>query len=318
MAFSSKPNFRARPLDKEKPLPIYRSEEHPDILLESASVARTVPCMPTGMEKEEEEEHHIAVAITTLNFVIPIPDASAEVSYYNDYTKANFQLPKQYIRTQLWGAAMELPEYDMDDADFQWLSQLNLQRITQGLKPIEEVVFETLMDCFDKAFVKEGQHMPPKDVMNFEGTPDMIEVVHTYFQAKLELCGGFSAGVVRKPDMGDSASQRDPYVAFRRRTERMQTRKNRKNDESSYVNMLKLGRDLDRCRKILDMLKLREKRKRDLLTIDLNTYEQRYQLQDWDGALMAKLSPNLPPPLETLKIKLDLSALAKNTKAQVS
>ena len=50
-----KTNFRARPLDKDKLLPIYRSDDHPEILLESAMVARTVPIMPTGMEKEEEE-----------------------------------------------------------------------------------------------------------------------------------------------------------------------------------------------------------------------------------------------------------------------
>ena len=38
----------------------------------------------------------------------------------------------------------------------------------------------------------------------------------------------------------------DPYMAFRRRTEKMQTRKNRKNDEVSYEKMLKLRRDLNR------------------------------------------------------------------------
>ena len=38
----------------------------------------------------------------------------------------------------------------------------------------------------------------------------------------------------------------DPYMAFRRRTEKMQTRKNRKNDEVSYEKMLKLRRDLSR------------------------------------------------------------------------
>ena len=39
----------------------------------------------------------------------------------------------------------------------------------------------------------------------------------------------------------------NPYIAFRRRTEKMQTRKNRKNDETSYEKMLKLRRDLSRA-----------------------------------------------------------------------
>lgn len=38
----------------------------------------------------------------------------------------------------------------------------------------------------------------------------------------------------------DGNSNSDPYVAFRRRSEKMQTRKNRKNDEQSYEKMLTL------------------------------------------------------------------------------
>lgn len=45
--------FRARPLDAAKPLPVYRSGDLPD-LADLLSVSRTVPQMPTGMEKEEE------------------------------------------------------------------------------------------------------------------------------------------------------------------------------------------------------------------------------------------------------------------------
>lgn len=49
----SKLSFRARQLDATKPLPIYRSEEIPD-LPDYAAINRSVPQMPTGMEKEEE------------------------------------------------------------------------------------------------------------------------------------------------------------------------------------------------------------------------------------------------------------------------
>ena len=49
----SKVSFRARALDATKPLPIYRSEEIPD-LYDYNVINRAVPQMPTGMEKEEE------------------------------------------------------------------------------------------------------------------------------------------------------------------------------------------------------------------------------------------------------------------------
>ena len=49
----SKLSFRARALDATKPLPVYHADEVPD-LSEYNTINRTVPQMPTGMEKEEE------------------------------------------------------------------------------------------------------------------------------------------------------------------------------------------------------------------------------------------------------------------------
>lgn len=49
----SKLSFRARALDVSKPMPVYRSDEIPD-LPDFAAINRAVPQMPTGMEKEEE------------------------------------------------------------------------------------------------------------------------------------------------------------------------------------------------------------------------------------------------------------------------
>jgi enhancer of polycomb-like protein len=49
----SKLSFRARALDATKPLPIYNAVDLPD-LSEYNTINRTVPQMPTGMEKEEE------------------------------------------------------------------------------------------------------------------------------------------------------------------------------------------------------------------------------------------------------------------------
>lgn len=49
----SKVSFRARALDATKPMPVYRAEEIPD-LPDFANINRSVPAMPTGMEKEEE------------------------------------------------------------------------------------------------------------------------------------------------------------------------------------------------------------------------------------------------------------------------
>lgn len=49
----SKLSFRARPLEASKPMPIFMSEELPD-LPEYSAINRAVPQMPSGMKKEEE------------------------------------------------------------------------------------------------------------------------------------------------------------------------------------------------------------------------------------------------------------------------
>ena len=59
--------------------------------------------------------------------------------------------------------------------------------------------------------------------------------LYEYFKDKLSRTGGFSVAPILKPDNPDGSSVRDPYVAFRRRTERMQTRKHRQKDEQLCV-----------------------------------------------------------------------------------
>ena len=49
----SKVSFRARALDATKPMPVYKATEIPD-MKDFAQINRSVPQMPTGMEKEEE------------------------------------------------------------------------------------------------------------------------------------------------------------------------------------------------------------------------------------------------------------------------
>ena len=53
---ASKLNFRARTLDASKPMAIYNMEDLPE-LTDLNAINRSVPAMPSGMEKEEESEN---------------------------------------------------------------------------------------------------------------------------------------------------------------------------------------------------------------------------------------------------------------------
>nr|XP_023660612.1 enhancer of polycomb homolog 1-like [Paramormyrops kingsleyae] len=103
----SKLSFRARALDASKPLPVFRCEDLPD-LHEYASINRAVPQMPTGMEKEEESEHHLQRAISAQqvygekrdSMVIPVPEAESNIAYYDTLYPGEFRMPKQLIHIQ--------------------------------------------------------------------------------------------------------------------------------------------------------------------------------------------------------------------------
>lgn len=62
----SKLSFRARQLDAYKTMPVYRSEEIPDVT-DVAAINRAVPQMPTGMEKEEETVSQICRKIAPMH-----------------------------------------------------------------------------------------------------------------------------------------------------------------------------------------------------------------------------------------------------------
>uniref|UniRef100_A0A672SNM9 Enhancer of polycomb homolog n=1 Tax=Sinocyclocheilus grahami TaxID=75366 RepID=A0A672SNM9_SINGR len=282
----SKLSFRARALDAAKPLPIYRNKDLPD-LTDCVSINRAVPQMPTGMEKEEESEHHLQRAISAQqvfrekkeSMVIPVPEAESNITYYDRLYKGEFRIPKQLIHIQPLGLDNELPDYDMDSEDETLLNRLNRK---MELKPVQ---FETMMDRLEKA-----------------STNQVITSHNCFLFEYILKCNLFL----------DGSTNNDAYVAFRRRTEKMQTRKNRKNDEVSYEKMLKLRREFSRTMSILEMIKKREKSKRELLHLTLEVFEKRYQIGDFSGEILNEVTvPLAEKTIYPAPISLPLSSRHK-------
>ncbi|MEQ2200578.1 hypothetical protein XENOCAPTIV_000344 [Xenoophorus captivus] len=129
---------------------------------------------------------------------------------------------------------------------------------------------------------------------------DLIKEVFDYWSRKRKTCKGGSLIPTVKQEKRDGSSTSDPYVAFRRRTEKMQTRKN---DEASYEKMLKLRRDLSRTVTILEMIKKREKVKRELLHLTLEVVEKRNVMPDFGTEVMAEAQQRaLVKPIYTIPI----------------
>uniref|UniRef100_A0A8C5IIK0 Enhancer of polycomb homolog n=1 Tax=Junco hyemalis TaxID=40217 RepID=A0A8C5IIK0_JUNHY len=290
----SKLSFRARALDAAKPLPIYRGKDMPD-LNDCVSINRAVPQMPTGMEKEEESEHHLQRAISAQqvfrekkeSMVIPVPEAESNVNYYNRLYKGEFKQPKQFIHIQPFNLDNEQPDYDMDSEDETLLNRLNRK---MEIKPLQ---FEIMVDRLEKA--SSSQLVTLQEAKLLLNEDDyLIKAVYDYWVRKRKNCRGPSLIPQIKQEKRDGSTNNDPYVAFRRRTEKMQTRKNRKNDEASYEKMLKLRREFSRAITILEMIKRREKTKRELLHLTLEVVEKRYHLGDYGGEILSEVKLNRP------------------------
>ncbi|XP_066597847.1 enhancer of polycomb homolog 1 [Prorops nasuta] len=278
----SKLSFRPRPLEVSKPMPIYMAEELPD-LPEYSAINRVVPQMPTGMEKEEESEHHLQRAICA-GIIIPTPEVSdlADVEAYDKIYPDNYKLPRQLIHMQPFAMEQDIPDYDMDSEDERWVA---LQSSKMDLTPLQ---FEEMMDRLEKS---SGQTVvtlnEAKALLNKDD--DLIIAVFDYWLNKrLKTQHPLLLTVKTEHRLGPTAN--NPYLAFRRRTEKMQTRRNRKNDETSYEKMLKLRRDLSRAVTLLELVKRREKTKREHLHLTIEVYEKRYQAQDFNGQILSEVS----------------------------
>ncbi|RWS25199.1 enhancer of polycomb 1-like protein, partial [Leptotrombidium deliense] len=286
----SKLSFRARALDATKSMPVYMADEIPD-LPDYAAINRSVPQMPTGMEKDEECEHHLQRAISaqqafghTGELVIPTPEVfSAPELFYNELYPDNFKLSRQLIHVQPFSIEHDIPDYDMDSEDEAWLNQQKVDLPT--LTPLK---FEEIMDELEKS---SGQHVltiNEAKLLLKEDDHLVIAVYDYWLNKRLKTPQSLILSV--KTERRDGTSNNNPYVAFRRRTEKMQTRKNRKNDEASYEKMLKLRRDLSRAVNLLTLVRQREKLKNEHLKRNVDIFEKRYHIGDFSGQLLAEVS----------------------------
>jgi len=322
---SSKLTFRARTLDSSRPLPIYLAEDLPD-LVEQNSINRAVPALPTGMEKEEETEKHLQDILLAQgqgqivnNMVIPTPESITVIptpssdtptptspslcSNYNNMYNAEFKQPRQYIHVQPFGPSQDLPDYDMDEEDVKFFEEELKER--RKLE-VSHLTFEDMLDRLEKnssqnvVSLKEAKFILKED-------DDLILIVYDYWLNKrLAVRHSLMPGIKTMNMSGNQPNS--PYIAFRRRTEKMQTRKNRKNEEASYEAMLKLRRDLSRAVTLLEMVKRREKTKKEKLNLILDVFDKRYSLKDYEGKLVDYANVCRPKTVQPLNILNWISA----------
>ncbi|XP_044224833.1 enhancer of polycomb homolog 1-like isoform X2 [Thunnus albacares] len=214
--------------------------------------------------------------------VIPVPEAESNITYYDSLYPGDYKMPKQLIHIQPFSLDTEQPDYDLDSDDDAFVNKLKKKMEISFLQ------FEEMIDRLEKGSGQQLVSLPEAKLLLKEDD-ELIKEVFDYWSRKRKNSKANSLIPNVKQEKRDGSSTSDPYVAFRRRTEKMQTRKNRKNDEASYEKMLKLRRDLSRAVTILEMIKRREKSKRELLHLTLEIFEKRNVMSDYGGEVMAEV-----------------------------
>ncbi|NWX98775.1 EPC2 protein, partial [Nothoprocta ornata] len=246
-------------------------------------------------------EHHLQRAISAQqvfrekkeSMVIPVPEAESNVNYYNRLYKGEFKQPKQFIHIQPFNLDNEQPDYDMDSED-ETLPLFGEESKSYKINSLEKVLFAEYLFKGRSLYLNLSLVTLQEAKLLLNEDDYLIKAVYDYWVRKRKNCRGPSLIPQIKQEKRDGSTNNDPYVAFRRRTEKMQTRKNRKNDEASYEKMLKLRREFSRAITILEMIKRREKTKRELLHLTLEVVEKRYHLGDYGGEILNEVKLNRP------------------------
>lgn len=92
-----------------------------------------------------------------------------------------------------------------------------------------------------------------------------------------------------KTEKVDGTLSKDPYIAFRKRNEKILTRKNRKNDEICYEKMFKLKKQFEKLQSLLEATRLRESLKLEHIKMTQQIFSIRYQTNDWDDEIQSQL-----------------------------
>lgn len=126
----------------------------------------------------------------------------------------------------------DIPDYDMDSGDETWVLSQSRRLDLSSLK------FEQIMDRLEKSSGQTVVTLNEAKALIKQDDEISIAVYDYWLNKRLHTKNPLILSV--KTENRSGTATNSPYLAFRRRTEKMQTRKNRKNDEASYEKMLKL------------------------------------------------------------------------------
>ncbi|KAG5463181.1 MAG: enhancer of polycomb-like-domain-containing protein [Olpidium bornovanus] len=309
-------SLRVKKLEVKRPLQVYRAAEIPD--LDEAFAQRAVPQIETGVDKEEEGEHHLQAAISAAQaesaqaapIYIPTPDASRLIgNYLLLYRHATFN-PLNFVRfSSTVEDCIGIP-YCVDEEDERWIAQYNARAKEANEPELAEDAFETIASVFEQymadkvsarpklwfltrtANVSQDLHdsIPPFEDFSWAPPNDQLKevarAVYPHWSRRRAQRQGKPVMPALKFEEV-APHEADPYICFRRR-EVKALRKTRRTDALSLEKLKRLRAEMDTARILLEQVAKRERMRRESLALEHVIFDQQCALRGLRQALGLK------------------------------
>mmetsp|Transcript_22142 Transcript_22142/g.48595 ORF Transcript_22142/g.48595 Transcript_22142/m.48595 type:complete len:454 (-) Transcript_22142:10-1371(-) len=298
----SRPSFRPRPLDIHQKLAVVRD---PKEALDDLSATRAVHHSHVALDKDNDQVQ--TVQTKKGQHEIPVPDVNIVESYETD-VKPNYVQHESYVRFTGNGLLSEdFAAYDLDNSDDEWLKQYNGNQNRLPAEKFECMLYKLEKACHlatDKKFhaeagaalergivisLSERQAMVAStsclpqeeaiELLKLTSTREAVcAAVYQYWVSKRAKWG---KPLMRPYQMPPPVTDTNPFNVFRPREKisRPQTRRKRENDLVAFEKMQEIRLNMEKGIAVLEAIHKRERRKRDLLAIELELQMMQVRLR---------------------------------------
>ncbi|GJD07452.1 Enhancer of polycomb homolog 1 [Galdieria sulphuraria] len=270
----SRPSFRPRPIDLNRPLQIIRSNKDFPVQEELFST-RGLPAVETGVDPSEQEERHLKEALLASllkddrrkhEIEIPIPVVQERKDPIYESQKP-YHLPKEYVQEVKKDISSFLVLYEADELDEEFITRLNNDSEYQ----LSLSDFEYVMDMLERIQGSEDDLITSskmrEGLRSLREIPESIkeEIYQHWFQRRQEKEQPLLR-ILRKPPAADDPN---PSLAFRPREHESGAQKGTENTYENYRKAVRMRRDFEKLRMIVEQVVKRERLKREHLSCSI-------------------------------------------------
>ncbi|GJQ14942.1 hypothetical protein GpartN1_g6733.t1 [Galdieria partita] len=270
----SRPSFRPRPIDLNRPLQIIRSNKDFPVQEELFST-RGLPAVETGVDPSEQEERHLKEALLASllkddrrkhEIEIPIPVVQERKSPIYESQKP-YYLPKEYVQEVKKDISSFLVLYEADPIDEEFVTQLNESNEYQ----LSLSDFEYVMDMLERIQGSEDDFAAyskmKEGLKSLREIPESLkEKIYQHWFRRRQENGQPLLRILRKPPPVDDPN---PSLAFRPRDHEFGAQKGTENTYENYRKAVRMRRDFEKLRMIVEQIVKRERLKREHLSCSI-------------------------------------------------